>query len=74
MSEIYKRYEAEFRRMFNVPLSQYWDSRVGLLLLPFMTQVLDYQGKHPNLSCSQRFGKEGTALIGSILEDTAKLW
>lgn len=75
MKEIYDYFKDDFRRIFGVPLSQYWDGRHGgFLMQAFCTQVLEYDGKFPSLNCTGKYGAVGSRLVHDILWFQSNLW
>lgn len=75
MKVIRKKNTFAFERVFGVPISQYWDDdRGGFQVVPFMTQVLEYEGPSPYNALSKKFGVAGLRVIGSIMADVTDYW
>lgn len=74
-SEVYAKHSQQFREMFGVRLSQFWDSaHGGFLLRDFCTQVLEYHGEDPGAATTELFGREGRTVIRHLLHDTRLMW
>jgi hypothetical protein len=75
LPDMRRKYEATFRLIFGVPLSQYWDdNRGGFQITPFMTQVLEYEGPHLYRAIDEEYGTVGIRTIKQIMLECAVGW
>ncbi len=73
VKDVYDKHAHKFETVFHARLSQYWDKN-GLMMQPFYSQLLEYDGHDPYTRASSKFGKAGRQLIKSIVHDLGEPW
>jgi hypothetical protein len=76
LNDVYVEHRDEFREVFGVPLSQFWDPQYGgFLMRAFCTQMLDgYMGDDPGGATTKAHTWRGRRAIRRIMESTALAW